>query len=222
MTLRPVVPLVLVLAACSACGDDGNSNVDAAPPDPCAPLMTFTGELLDWDSGGMVGFLGVAFAEVALRSDPAMADTTAPNGRWEMCITPANGLADVSPMSGSDYVAGMIVVNRTVLSSLPVQSYRSFKSTRAADFGFSASLAHVFVHIKGGSRTVTTAAAPATMQTFTEGSGWAAGNTGTDIYLGNIAVSAETTLTVTGGGVTGPTTIPLSPGQFTYVTLIAN
>ena len=92
-----------------------------------------------------------------------------------------------------------VVVDRTVLSAQPPLSYRSFTDVRAADFGFSASLAHVFVQVVGGSRTVTTAAAPAVMP-----------------------VSAQTMLTVTGGSVTGATTIPLSAGQFTYVTLLAN
>ena len=59
------------------------------------------------------------------------------------------------------------------------------------------------------------------MQVF-DGTTWAVGNTGTDIYLGNIPVSAQTMLTVTGGSVTGPTTIPLSVGAFTFVTLLAN
>jgi len=210
--------LALLLAACS---DDAMSNVDAAPPDPCAPQQTFTGELLDWDSGGTGGFMGVAFATVALRSDPSMNDMTAPNGRWELCIPAANGLADVTPMSPSDYVPGVIVVNRDVQATQTVLSYRTFKTARAADFGFSASMAHVLVHVKGDARTVTTASAPGTMQVFTEGTGWAAGNTGTEIYLGNIAVSAETALTVSGGSVTGPTKVPLSAGQFTYVTVVS-
>jgi hypothetical protein len=222
MTLvRPISPLVLVLAACSACGDDTGMTADAAPPDPCAPQMTFTGELLDWDSGGSVGFMGVFAANVTLRSDPSFTDSTAPNGRFEMCIPAGNGFADVTPMNGSTYPPGLIVINQMVLSALPVQSYRLFTETRAADFGFSASLAHVFVHVIGGSRTVTTAAAPGVMQVFGD-MAWAAGNTGTDIYLGNIPVSAQTMLTVTGGSAIGPTTIPLSAGAFTFVTLLAN
>ena len=221
--LRPLSPfvLVLVLAACSACGDDDGSTADAAPPDPCAPQMTFTGEYVDWDSGGSIGFMGIAFANVTLRSDPTFTDVTAPNGRFEICIPAADGLADVIPMNGSTYPSGVIVVNRAVLSSLPTQSYRAFTSTRAADYGFSASLAHVFVHIVGGSRTVTPAAGAEVMQ-HNDGVNWTVGNTGTDLYFGNIPVSAQTTLNVEGGRVTGPTTIPLSAGAFTYVTLIAN
>ncbi len=215
--LRPLAPIALMLAACSACGDDGDSTADAAPPDPCAPLMTFTGEYVDWDGGS-----GIAFANITLRSDPTFTDATAPNGRFfaGTCIPRADALADVLPMSGTTYPPGIIVINRMVQAALPTLSYRAFTATRAADFGYSASLAHVFVQVIGGSRTVTTAATPAVMQ-VNSGASWAAGNTGTTIYLGNIPVSAQTTLTVTGGDVTGPTMIPLSAGAFTYVTLLA-
>ena len=183
--------------------------------------MTFTGELLDWDSGGSVGFLGVAFATVTLRSDQTFTDMTAPNGRFEMCIPVGNDIADVSTMSGSDYVSGLVVIDRQVQAALPTLSMRTFKSTRAADFGFDVSAAHVFVHVIGDARTVTTASAPGATHTFANGT-WTAGNTGNEIYLANIPVSSQTTLTVSGGDVTGPTTIPLSTGTFTYVTLIAN
>ena len=222
MTLtRPSALLVVLLAACSACGDDGGTSADAAPPDPCAPLMTLKGEYVDWDSGGTGGFLGIFGATYVVRSDASISKITPPNGRLEACIPAADGFIDITPASGSGYVAGTIVVNRAAFLAQPEQSYRSFKDTRAADFGFSPSLAHVYVHVVGGSRTVTTAATPGTMQVLTGGT-WAPGNTGTDIYLGNIPVSAQTMLTVTGGKVTGPTTIPLSTGAFTYVTLVAN
>jgi hypothetical protein len=217
MTLPRFAPLLLVVAAC---GDDTSGTVDAAPPDPCGAQMTFTGELLDWDSGGSVGFLGVFGSNVTLRSDPSFTDLTAPNGRWEMCIPRADGLADASAMSGNGYISGVMVIDADVQRALPVLSYRSFTMTRAADFGFSSSDAHVYVHVQGGSRTVTTAATPGTMQVFS-GTTWSAGNTGTDIYLGNIPLASTTTLMVSGGDVTGATTIPLSAGLFTYVTLLA-
>ena len=212
-SLRSLAPLALVLVAC---GDDGNGSADAGPPDPCAPAMTFTGELLDWD-----GAMGVFSATMTLRSDPSETDVTAPNGRFDLeCIPATDGLVDVLAMSGSGYVSGTVVVNRNVLAALPVLSYRTFTMTRAADFSFDVSLAHVYVNINGAARTVTTAATPGTMQALASAT-WSPGNTGNNIYLGNIPVSSTTTLMVSGGSVTGPTTIPLSAGQFTYVTLLA-
>jgi hypothetical protein len=217
MTLRTPLALALVLAAC---GDDGGSMTADALPDPCAPDVTFTGEYLDWDSGGDPGFLGIFSADVTLRSDPSITDITAPNGRWELCVPSGDDLADVAPMSGSDYVSGTIVLDASVLAALPTLSYRSFTATRAADFGFDVSKAHVLVQVVGGSRTVTTASTPGIMQ-VNDGTAWSAGNTGSTIYLGNIDVAANTTLTVSGGVVVGTETVPLSAGAFTYVTLLA-
>jgi hypothetical protein len=222
MTLQARAPLaaLVVLAACAACGDDGGNDAGVdGPPDPCAPMMTFTGEYIAWDSG--TSFMGIPQATFALRSDPATKSTTAPNGRFEMCIPPADGFVDITPMAASDIVPGTVVVQKDVLKLLPIQSYRSFTEARAAEYGFSASDAHVFVHVAGGSRTVATAAAAGVKKTF-DGTTWADGNTGSDIYLGNIPVQATTTLTISGGSVLGGGSIPLTAGAFTYVTVIAN
>src|SRR5690606_35567286 len=209
-------PLAIVFAACGE--DGGNGTADAPPPDPCMPQMTITGELVDWDSGGAVPFMGIFGSTLTVRDDPSIMDVTAPNGRFEMCIPAADGLVDVSAMSASDYVSGVVVVDRVVQAALPVLSFRSFTATRAADFAFDVSAGHVYVHIVGGDRTVS--APSATAHTFTNGD-WQAGGAGTDIYLANIPLAAETTLTVSGGNVTGSTRVPLSAGQFTYVTLLA-
>lgn len=211
----------VVLAACAACGDDGNST-DAAidgPPDSCAPAMTFTGEYITWDSGP-TGFMGINGATFKHRADPAATSTTAPNGRFDMCIPAADGFVDVTQMAGSDVIAGTVVVNKNVISLQPVQSYRSFTTTRAADFGFSMTQAHVFVHVHGGSRTVMTAASASVQKTF-DGTSWVDGNAGTDIYLGNVDPQGMTMLTITGGNAIGGGMIPLTEGKFTYVTVIA-
>lgn len=216
------VPLAFALSVI-ACGDDGGGAADAAidgPPDPCAPAMTFTGEYITWDSSA-TSFMGIFGATFTHRDDPGATDMTAPNGRFEMCIPAADGFVDVTPMAGSELVAGTVVVDRDVLSLLPIQSYRSFTTMRAADFGFDAGLAHVFVHVAGDPRSVTTASAPAVQKVF-DGTMWSDGTTGTDIYLGNIDVGGgTTTLVVTGGNAVGGGSIPLTAGSFTYVTLIA-
>jgi hypothetical protein len=210
---------LLAATLLGACGDDGGSDAGVdGPPDPCAPLMTFTGEYVAWDSGA--SFMGINVAEFTLRSDPSKTDTTAPNGRFEMCIPPADGFVDITPPAGSNIVGGSVVVEKGVLQFLPVQSYRSFTPTRAAEYGFSPTQAHVFVHIGGGSRTVASSVAAGVSKTF-DGTAWTDGDTGTDLYLGNLDPQATTKLTITGGGVIGGTTIPLTAGQFTYVTLLA-
>jgi hypothetical protein len=182
--------------------------------------MTFTGEFIDWDSGTS-GFLGIYAATFTVRGDATLTDSTAPNGRWEMCIPKSDGLADVVPTAASTYVGGVVVIDKAVHASLPMESYRSFKTARAAEMGYDAALAQVWVHVHGGTRTVTTSAAPAISKVF-DNLQWVDGTTGSDFYLGNIPVSDTTKLVVTGGKYTGPTTIPLTAGQFTYVTIVAN
>ena len=106
--------VTFALAACAACGDDGPTPMVDTLPDPCAPEMTFTGEFVDWDSTE-AAFHGVLGAKFALRSDPSKMSTTAPNGRFMMCIPAADGFVDVTPTAGSGYVGGTVVVIKSVI-----------------------------------------------------------------------------------------------------------
>src|SRR6185369_17722652 len=101
------VAIVVVLAAC---GDDGGMATVDAPPDPCMPDMQFTGELVDWDSTATT-FKGIFGAKFALESDPSKSTMTAPNGRFILCVPAADGLATVTPMTGSDYVGGTVKID---------------------------------------------------------------------------------------------------------------
>lgn len=209
---------VFAIGMLVACGDDtGVSAVDAAP-DPCAPLMRVTGEYVDWDSTETL-FHGIFGAQFTLRSDTSVNASTAPNGRFILCVPAMDGIIDITPMSGTDYVAGSLIVNKAVVQSGALLSLRSFTNTRGADFGFLATQAHVYVHVDGGARTATTAT-PAGIQKNFNGRSWADGNTGTDIFLGNLDAQAMTSLSVpdTSKGA-GP--IPLTVGAFTYVTVVA-
>lgn len=209
--------LSFALVLLVACGDDGMATVDA-PPDPCMPEMQFTGEFIDWDSTESA-FKGVFAAHFTLQGDATKTTMTAPNGRWILCVPASDGLATVDTANTTGYVGGTVKIDKTVIQSGATLSYRSFTTTRAADFGFDAGLAHVFVHVHGGSRTVTTTAAPAVKKHF-DGASWVDGNTGTDIYLGNIS-GTTTALNVSGGGATGASSISLAPGQITWLTIVA-
>ena len=132
-------------------------------------------------------------------------------------MPPASG--DITPMTGSDYVGGTLVVNKAVVQSGAMLSLRSFKTTRAADFGFSATQAHVYVHVDGGSRTASTAATASVQKHFENGA-WVDGATGSDIYLGNVDPQGMTALTVPNTS-KGAGSIPLTTGAFTYVTVVA-
>jgi hypothetical protein len=210
--------LCVCLIALSACGDDGNATVDA-PPDPCAPEMQVTGEYIDWDSTPS-NFHGVFGAQFTLRGDATKTASTAPNGRFILCVPAADGIIDITPMAGSSYVPGSLVVNKAVIQSGAMLSLRSFTTTRAADFGFSMTQAHVFVHVDGGSRTASTAATAGVQKHFENGT-WLDGSTGTDIYLGNIDAAQATTSLDVPNTSKGAGSIPLTAGAFTYATVVA-
>ena len=182
------------------------------------PEMQVTGEYIDWDSTPAT-FKGILGAQFTLRGDASKTASTAPNGRFILCVPAADGLIDITPMSGSNYVAGTLVVNKAVVQSGAMLSLRSFTTTRAADFGFSMTQAQVFVHVDGGSRTATTSATAGVQKHFENGT-WSDGNTGTDIYLGNVDPQGTTSLSVPNTS-KGAGSIPLTTGAFTYVTVIA-
>ncbi len=182
--------------------------------------MTVTGEYVDWDSteGNFKGVMGAKFTLV---SDPSKSASTAPNGRFVMpCIAPADGVIDVAPMAGSNYVPGTVIVNKAVIQTGAMLSYRSFTTTRGADFGFDASKAGVFVHVEGTPRAVTVAGAGSPFAF--NGSTWAAGNTGEDVYFPGVVpgITGMAMVTMTGTTV-GAGNVEVAAGKITYVTLVA-
>lgn len=214
---RPLCLAFVLLAACSACGDDGMTTIDA-PPDPCMPEMQVQGEYIDWDSTPAT-FKGIIGATYTLRSDPSKTGTTPPNGRFLLCVPAADGILDFTPMAGSNYVAGSLIINKAVIQSGATLSIRSFTTTRAADFGFSMTQGQVYVHVDGGARTASTAATASVQKHFENGT-WSDGNTGSDIYLGNVDPQAMTSLTVPNTS-KGAGSIPLTAGAFTYAIVVA-
>jgi hypothetical protein len=182
--------------------------------------MTVTGEYVDWDSteGAFKGVMGAKFT---LESDASKSASTAPNGRFVMpCIAPQDGLIDVAPMAGSNYVAGTVIVNKAVIQSGAMLSYRSFTMTRGADFGFDATKAGVFVNVVGTPRAVTVAGAGSPFAF--DGSTWAAGNTGKNVYFPGVVPGITGMAMVTMTGTTlGAGSVPVAAGEITYVTLVA-
>lgn len=207
-----------LLVFLAACGDDGGMATVDAPPDPCMPDMQFTGEYVDWDST-LTSFKGIFGAKFTVDSDPTKTTMTAPNGRFILCVHPADDTATIEPMASPDYIGGKVKIDKTVIQSGATLSYRSFTSTRAAEFSFDSSKASVYVHVHNGMRTVTTSDAPAVEKHF-DGTSWSDGNTGTDIYLGGIS-GTTTSVQVSGGSATGAGSIPIEPGKITYLTIIA-
>ena len=77
-----------------ACGDSGVKPKDASPDTPvdmapgmCGADVFFTGEIVDWDSTD-AKFCGVFGAKWTVRGDVTRTSTTAPNGRFQLCLPP--------------------------------------------------------------------------------------------------------------------------------------
>lgn len=223
----------------AGCGDsDDNPPVDAAPdglPGVCGADALFTGEYVNWDSTE-ADFCGVLGAKWTVRGDTSRTNTTAPNGRFQLCvanqaqtvvdITPPTAASDCRAITGETYVRrGVAIATREVIAAEGVNSARAMTETREAEmFGqvgaaYDATKAQLVVHVDGTPRAVSIAAAHGTTQRF-DGSAWAAGDTGSDVFFPNVAVGA-TLITVAGGAV-GATTVALEASAYTYVTVIAN
>jgi hypothetical protein len=226
--------LVLLVTACGACSDDGGGGgVDATPVididnAACGDLLNFTGELVDADSTPGT-FCGVNGAMLA--GGNAMS-STAPNGRFVMCIpaqgatnltlTPPGTASGCSTMPGTYTLPAIAVANPATIRSGAFWSGRLITMQRMATLvpSFDASKAHVMVHVEGQKRAVAILATHAPAQAF-NGTTWAAGESGSDVLFPNVDVAnGTTTLTVVGGAVgTGP--IPLQAGKLTLVTVLA-
>jgi hypothetical protein len=229
---------LLLLVACS--DDTGSGPRDAAPPididnASCGDALRFTGELVDWDNGA--SFCGVPSALFEEEGGGAM-DTTAPNGRFDMCISgtertrkvavtppPDNSPCSVPP---SMYTMPAIAfADRAVILGGGFQSMRMFTVDRATTF-FAAigqpldpTKAHVFVHVTGPARAVSIGNAHGPVQTFGANMMWGPGDTGADVFFPNVDVGGgSTSLTAAGDGVTGAGTIPLEAGKMTNAALL--
>ncbi len=232
--------LVLAIVVVAACGDDGGSAIDATPTvdidnGSCGDQLRFTGELVDWDSTDAM-FCGINDAD--LQGGGAM-DSTSPNGRFDLClprsmqvtlldVTPPTGMSSCTSPPGTYALPGIAVANQAVILAGGFWSGRVFTSARQQSFFQSAGLvfdqakAQVVVHVDGPQRGVAITATHGTTQAFS-GTGWAAGETGRDVFFPNVDVGVgggSTTLTVVGGAI-GTGSIPLSPGKITYVTVRA-
>ena len=239
---RAVLPLLL---AASACGDDGSMPIDAAvdavdaPPDvdngTCGAQVRFTGEYVDWDT--QTSFCGIFNATITVAGGGA-SDTTAPNGRFDLCVpdAPTTRLDVTQPTAASECtqqpstytIPTLFIADKAVIEAGGMFSGRAFTVDRRDPFftdvvgeAFDPAKAQVFVHIDGAARTLSLDAARAPAQLVT-GTTWAAGETGTDVFFPNVDVGGGTTMLSASGGTTiGAGSIPLVAGTITNVTLRA-
>jgi hypothetical protein len=228
--------------ALGACGDDGAKPRDASPdvpidmpPGTCASGTFFTGEIIDWD-WTVTNDCGVDNSKLTVRGQTAPSDTSNPNGRFEVCVPhQAQSLVDVmhgasaspchSTMTRSYpgravFVGEQAVIDATALFSARVmtQARQDAMFTQIGQ-AYSATQAQLVVHVDGTPRAVSISANHAATQAF-DGTTWAAGDTGSDVFFPNVD-PGSVQVTVTGGAV-GATTLTLEAGAYTYLAVIAN
>jgi len=221
-------PRFLLLAlAVAACGDDGGKKVDAAITDG-QPLM-FTGEYVDWDSTDTGFFCGIFQATFAVHGDATRTNLTNPNGRFtlelapaqttQIEITPPTAQSECSQPKSTYNVPGIMIADASVIAGGQMISARSFTVDKAPSVGYDSSKAQVLVHVDGTPRAVAITGTHQPAEAF-DGTTWAAGDTGVNVYFPNLDPAAGTTTISTTGTALGTGTVPVAAGTFTYVTLV--
>ena len=217
--MKTQLALVIFITACS---DGSKKTPDAAP-------VLFTGEYVDWNSTD-ANFCGIFNATFTSREQTAVTDKSNPNGRFMLNLSLGTkvGLVDITPATtGSECLAGMptyslpgiAVADPAVIATGQIISTRNFTAMAATTLGITpdAAKGHVFVHVDGTQSAVSGPAAGMTLSW--NGSAWAAGSTGVNVFFANVAAGMTD---VTMAGATGNGTVPVEAGKITYVTLVGS
>lgn len=241
---------VLFATACAACGspketpdarhDAAPDTVDAMPPDagPCGADLHFTGEYVDFDSVDNGAFCGIFGATFQVHGDATRHDQSNPNGRFELClaqapqtrvdITPPTAASECEAPPNNTYaVPGIIIADKAVIDSGAVISARAFTAAEQMMFAsqslftYDSTKGQVFVHVDGTPAAVSitgTSDPPIAWN----GTTWAAGNTGVNVFFPNVvSASGTTTISIAGASTAlGAGSYPIEPGTITYATLV--
>jgi hypothetical protein len=222
-TARSVALLVMFCA----CSDDAGPQ-DAAPPDidngSCGATVRFTGEYVDWDSGG--GVCGIYAAELAVQGGGERM-TTAPNGRFDLCIPDAAVvLVDITPPAAESQcttpratysLPAIAVASKAVITAGGFWSGRGFVTARQA---IDATKAQVFVHVNGPPREVSISAAHGPAQARANDA-WSSGAIGQDVFFPDVDPAGGATM-LSASGAIGAGSIPLVAGKMTNLSIITH
>lgn len=239
-----VKSLLAIIALC-ACSDPPakpdaavDSAVDGKTADAgrCGADVPLTAEHLDWDTTD-AAFCGVFQATWTVRgsTNPLETAKTPPNGRVVLCIpdaarttidvTPATAASQCAMTGGTYPLHAVAVIDRSVeamLSATSVFRGRSFTGARETSFYTQIGAAYdpgkgaLLVHVAGTPHPVAISGTHDATQRF-DGSSWAAGDTGIDVYFPNVPVG---TTTITGAaGTIGGGSVPIEANTVTFATL---
>lgn len=234
----------LVFAA--ACSSPSHTTTDAPAHDgaggdgTCGGEDYFTGAIVDWDSG--TAFCGVFQATLTVTATPTNTDSTAPNGRFQLCLPAAAATrVDIAPPTaqsqcnltdGLYQIPGITVASHDVIASGATIEYRMIAMDRVTPFFsglgvmYDNTKATVFVHVAGASTSkpvISSAAQTGASALEYDGSAWGSGSAGQDVVFANTDPSGgTTTVSFSDGTGLGSGTFPVAAGTFTYVTLVGN
>jgi hypothetical protein len=217
--------LALVLAACS--GGSSGKKIDAALSD--GQPLTFTGEYVDWFSTDTGFFCGIFQATFTVHGDSTRTNQTNPNGRFtlelapaqttQIDITPPTAQSECSNPKSTYNVPGIMIADASVIASGQMISARSFTVAAEPGVGFDSTKAQVLVHVDGTPRAVSITGTHQPTEAF-DGTSWAAGDSGPNVYFPNVDPTGGTTTISTTGTALGTGSVPIAAGTFTYVTIV--
>lgn len=218
---------VLLALALAGCSGGGGKKPDAAITD--GQPLTFTGEYVDWFSTDTGFFCGIFQATFTVHGDATKTSTTNPNGRFTLTldpkqttqvdITPPTGQSECSQPKSTYNVPGIIIADASVIASGGMYSARAFTVDAATMVGYDSSKAQVLVHVDGTPRAVSITGNHQPTEAF-DGTMWAAGDTGVNVYFPNVDPAPGMTTVSTTGTALGTGTVPVAAGTFTYVTVV--
>ena len=232
MGRAPALIAVAVLA--TGCGDTAPVAADAAID---ADLIDFvlTGTELDWDSTAAAPCPVVGTKWWPNYDDSRIAFTDA-NGVFMLRIATYLVELDTDPQPASGACAGASPYTMPLKAIMPPTVYnagghfvaRAMTAARQASLftaigaPFDPTLGQLLVHLDGPAHAVSISVSHAPEQAF-DGTTWAAGATGTDVFFPNVDLSmlAQTTVTVDGGA-NGTGSVPLYAGTLFEMTVITN
>jgi hypothetical protein len=223
-----------------ACGGGNGTPHDAAPdmsPSACGSEASLAGEMIDWDSTSS-SFCGVAGAVWTVRGDASRKITTPPNGRLVLCLAhQTQTTLDVTPPTGGSQCPGLFgmpmntyplaavaILPDAVLAAGAMFSVRAMVESRMGSMSvqigtpFNLSDGQLYVHVDGPARAVSISARHSPAQRF-DGTSWAAGDTGSDVFFPNVGIDAAVTVSVAGGAI-GTGSYALEAGKLTLLTVV--